>query len=206
MTPQDYSNIGAMLDYAVRSCGEKLSPFYYRFLASGISSEMDAGNPKYLYGMSGCELAIAVAERTGAPLREAEPLIDIGSPEYWTGWTIGYLRWNLNIDFWILQRRGLSIDKLYSKYNPLHEADPTKALAFARSALEDYATTNNPLRKARMNAGLTQRELGSLSGTSISLIRAYEQGILSLWNARIGIVQNICRVLGCHITDILPAI
>lgn len=199
------SNLGSMLDYAVGSCGEPLPSFYTRFLASGISAQMDACNPKYLCGMSGTELARAVAVRTGAPLKNAAPNIDIGSPEYWTGWTIGYLRWHLDIDFATLQRRGLPVEDLYARYDTLHEADPTKSLAFARKALEEFAQKDNPLRRARLNAGLTQRELAYLSNTTIRLIRAYEQGQLSLYNAGVGNILNICHVLGCSIKDILPA-
>ena len=198
------SNLGSMLDYAVGICGEPMTPFYIRFLVSGISAQMDAGNPKYLCGMSGSELARSVAIRTGAPLRKAESAIDIGSPEYWTGWTIGYLRWHLNIDFATLQRRGLPIEAVYERYGVLHEADPTKSLAFARGALEKFAQNDNPLRRARLNAGFTQRELAYLSGTTIRLIRAYEQGQLSLLNAGVGNALNICRVLGCQLTDIIP--
>lgn len=198
------ANLGAMLDYAVGRCGEPLAPFYTRFLASGISEQLDAGNPRYLCGMSGCELARAVAVRTGAPLKDAEPTIDIGSREYWTGWTIGYLRWNLDVDFATLQSRGLPIEELFARYSVLHEADPTKALAFARGALEEFAKTDNPLRRARLNAGFTQRELAYLSNTTIRLIRAYEQGQLSLLNAGVETAMNISRVLGCNVKDILP--
>ena len=198
------SNLGSMLDYAVCSCGEPLDGFYERFLSSGIDREMDWGNPKYLCGMSGIELARAVASSTGASLPGREPFVFIGSPEYWTGWTVGYLRWNLDVDFRTMQRRGLPIGDLYARFNPLHEADPTKSLAFARRALDDYARSNNPLRTARHNAGLTQRELAYLSGTTIRLIRAYEQGQLSLRNAGYDTVMRLCYVLGCTPEDILP--
>lgn len=198
------SNLGSMLDYAVCRCGEGLTPFYSRFLASGISREMDAGNPKYLCGMSGCELAMAVAARTGAPLREEKPDINIGSPEYWTGWTLAYLRWALDVDFDTMQNRGLQIESLYMRYPVLHEADLSKSLAFARHALEEYAITNNPLQRARINAGFTQRELAYLSNTTIRQIRSYEQGQVSLLNAGVRTALNICRVLGCTLQDILP--
>lgn len=198
------SNLGSMLDYAVCRCGESLTPFYKRFLASGISREMDLGNPKYLCGMSGCELAMTIAARTGAPLRKEKPDINIGSPEYWTGWTLGYLRWTLNVDFATLQNRGLPIENLYMRYSVLHEAELSKSLAFAQHALEEYAAADNPLRRARINAGLTQRELAYLSNTTIRQIRAYEQGQVSLLNAGVGTALNISRVLGCSLQDILP--
>ena len=197
------SNLGSMLDYAVGSCKEPLEAFYDRFLASGIDREMDWGNPKYLCGMSGIELAQAVALQTGSPLPEKDSFIDIGSPEYWTGWTLAYLRWHLNVDFRTMQRRGLPVTEVYSRYSTLHEADPTKSLAFARQALEDYAAEHNPLCLARKNAGLTQRELAYLSGTTLRLIRAYEQGQLSLSNAGIDTVLRICYVLGCKPDDLL---
>lgn len=60
------TSLGAMLDYAVNTCGEDLNLFYARFLASGVADAFSRANPKYLGGMSGIELATLVASRTGS--------------------------------------------------------------------------------------------------------------------------------------------
>ena len=57
---------------------------------------------------------------------------------------------------------------------------------------------SNPLKQARMNAGLTQKELAELSGNTLRNIRAYEQGQRSLDNAGTESVQNLCKALGCY--------
>lgn len=96
------SAMGAMLDYAVNSCGEDLSLFYSRFLASYVSQALSAANPKYLAGMSGIELALKVAQATGDELSDADDFINMGSPEYWTGWTLAYLNWYLCLDYRVM--------------------------------------------------------------------------------------------------------
>ena len=197
------SALGGMLDYAVNTCGEELNLFYQRFLASGVAHSLYRGNPKYIAGMSGIELAMLVALRTGDELTSDDYLIDIGSPEYWTGWTMAYLSWYLCMDYDILQARGVTIDALYIRYAPLHEADISKAVQFAERRLLEYAAANNPLKEARKNAGLTQGELAKLSDNTIHAIRAWEQGRCSIKNARAESVLNLCRVLGCRAESIM---
>ena len=70
-------NLGAMLDFAVNSCGEDIHLFYTRFLSSGIAAQIGRGNPRYLCGKSGIEMALSVAERTGRPLKMADARIDM---------------------------------------------------------------------------------------------------------------------------------
>ena len=197
------ANLGAMLDYAVGGCGEPLEAFYGRFLASGIDREIDSGNPKYICGMSGIELAMAVAESTGAALTGKDSFIDISSPEYWTGWSLAYIKWHLSADFKTIQRC-IPITDLYVRYPVLHEADLSKTLSFAQNALKEYDQAGNALQRARQNAGLTQRELAYLSGTTIRAIRSWEQGQNSLLKASYENVLRLCHVLGCTPGEILP--
>ena len=197
------SALGAMLDYAVNTCGEDLELFYARFLSSGIATQFAHANPKYLGGMSGIELAMHVARRTGDELPGKDKLIDMGSPEYWTGWTMAYLSWYLNLDFVTLQSRGLEIQEVYARYPVLHEADLSKTVSFASRRLST-ANGESPLKRARRNAGLTQKELASLSGTTLRVIRAYEQGKRSLENAGAESVLRLSRVLGCPVEAFMP--
>ena len=198
--------LGAMFDYAVNGCGLDLEFFYRLFLASGIDEQMDRGNPKYLCGLSGADVARIVAERTGTTLIESKPMIDIGSPEYWTGWTLAYIHWSLGVGYKTIQMRGMPIQELYMRYSPLHEADVTKSLSYARKALAGYSANDNPLRRARKNAGFTQRELADCSGNTLRAIRAYEQGQISLQKAEAASVLNLCQALGCSPRDLLPAV
>ena len=191
------SSLGAMMDYAVNACGENLASFYNRFLSSGIADLFFRANPNIIAGCSGIELARKVALRTGRPLATADNYIDIGSPEYWTGWTLAYLSWYLNIDFRTLKSKGVDAAEVHLHYSTLHEADLSKSVSFANKQIADAYASGNLLKIARQNIGMTQRELSDASGVSLRAIRAYEQGQLSLRNAEAASVSNLSRILGC---------
>ena len=191
------STVGAMLDYSVNSCGEQLTCFYNRFIASGIARLIFRASPRFLGGCSGIELAEEVAMRTGKPLKPSGNFIDIGSPEYWTGWTLAYLSWFLDMDFRTMKERGLDATDIICKYPTLHEADLTKSVSFARKRITSRMNSVNPLKAARMNAGITQRDLAAASGVSLRSIRAYEQGKLSLRNAEYDSVLSLSAALAC---------
>ena len=189
------SGIGAMLDYAVRICGQDLELFWARFLASGVADQFSRRNPRYLCGLSGTELALKVAVDTGDSLPVENAEIDIGSPEYWTGWTLAYLQWYLNRSFAELEDGGVGISDLRSIYPTLHEADLSRSLRYAEKKLAE-AAVHFSLKKARKNAGLSQQELSERSGIPIRTIRAYEQRRLDLANAGTENVRNLRSVLG----------
>lgn len=194
--------VGAMLDYAVNSCGEDITLFYARFLASGIASQLARANP-CLLGRSGVELARLVAERTGPRLPDEKPFIDIGSPEYWAGWTLAYVSWYLNIDYSVLQACGISIVEMLSHYPSLHEADLSKSVAFVREAVRKSVQSRNPLKTARENAGFTQESLAEMSGTSKSAIRSYEQQQRRLASASAETVRSLQQATGCDMAYLM---
>ena len=195
------TSLGAMLDYAVNSCGEDLALFYARFLASGVADAFSRASPKYLGGLSGIELATLVASRTGSELPKEDGLIDIGSPEYWTGWTLAYLSWYLDLDFGTIQARGLTVQSLRDRYPVLHEADLSKSVQFAMKRLGE-TSGGHLLKLARKNARLTQRQLSDIAGIPLTVIRSYEQDKRSLKSAETDNVRRICRALGCRIDDL----
>ncbi len=196
------TSLGAMLDYAVNTCGEDLDLFYARFLGSGVAEAFSRANPKYLGGMSGIELASLVAARTGEPPPRKDGIIDTGSPEYWTGWTLAYLSWYLNVDLRTLQSRGLMVESLHERYPVLHEADLSKSVQFAMKRLGE-TSGGHLLKLARKNARLTQRQLSDIAGIPLTVIRSYELDKRSLKNAETENSRRICQTLGCRIEDIL---
>ena len=54
-----------------------------------------------------------------------------------------------------------------------------------------------------MLAGLTQKELASLAGVPLRVIRSYEQGQRSLENAGAESILRLSRALSCQIEDLL---
>lgn len=195
--------LGAMLDYAVNACGEDLEQFYVRFIASGIAKCVSQANPKYM-GMSGVEIALQAAQLTGKALPEKEPLIWVGSPEYWTGSTLAYISWYLNLDFGTLRQRGISAERICSLFNPFHEADISKTVDYIREILREHDARENPLKRQRILSGMTQQQLAHLSGIPLRVIRSYEQAQRSLGSASVQTVMRLCQVLSCRLEDIVP--
>ena len=89
--------------------------------------------------------------------------------------------------------------EVYSRYGTLHEADPSKSLAMARSIL----ASRNPLKAARKNAGLTQAGLSDMTGINLRTIRGYEQGSIPLSSAGAGNLLSLSRTLGCMVEDLV---
>lgn len=119
-------NFAVMMDCGVRKYGYPIEEFYEKFLASDVSRQFAGGNPRYLVGMSGAELADSVVEATGGTvLQENDGTYTVG-PEYWAGWVLAYYQWLTRRSFAFIHRKGLGIKEVVSMYNPLHEADLTK--------------------------------------------------------------------------------
>ena len=148
-----------------------------------------------LCGLSGIELALKVASDTGDSLPVEDTEIYMGSPEYWTGWTLAYLQWHLNKSFSELEEDGIGVSELYSVYSTLHEADLSRSVLYAEKRLAEY-NKGLYLKKARKDAGLSQRELSEQSGISLRAIRGYEQGSLDIAKAGAENVRNLRSVLG----------
>lgn len=194
--------LGAMLDYAINICGENLADFYARFLSSGIAHFIFLAYPKYI-GLSGTELALLVAERTGAPMPEKEPLICVSSPEYWTGWTLAYISWYLNLDFGTLRQKGVGAERICNLFHPFHEADISKTVDYIQNIIQEHDANENALKRQRNLIGMTQEELARLSGIPLRVIRSYEQGKRSLGNAGAQTVMRLCQALSCRMEDVI---
>ena len=80
------SNLGDMVEYAVCDLGFDPDEFFGWFISSGIASMFEKGNPKYVAGMSGYELAEAVLTKTNVSYEKREPsYYDFKGREYWVG-------------------------------------------------------------------------------------------------------------------------
>lgn len=119
-------NLAVMMDCGVRKYGYTIEEFYVKFLSSDVSRQFASGNPRYLVGMSGAELADTVVEDTGGTiLKENDGTYTVG-PEYWTGWVLAYYQWLSRRSFTYMHRKGLGATEVVSMYYPLHEADLSK--------------------------------------------------------------------------------
>ncbi len=197
-------NLGDMVDYAVYDCGYEPDEFFDLFISSGIASQFETGNPKYVAGMSGVELAQAVLRNTKgtAKFPEASFTEEYGR-EYWAGWILAYYQWARHRRFEDIVAEGLPLSKICDMY-VLHEADPSKFMESADIIIERYKS-NRPtklhiIRKARR---YTQQQLSEASGVTLRMIQLYEQRQNDINKARVDVVVSLARALGCEIEDIL---
>jgi len=126
------NNLGDMLDYAVNDCGFDAEEFFGYFIVSGVAEAFERGNPKYIAGLSGPELASEVIYRTFRSRQDTPSAENIDkSPEYWTGWILAYYQWYSVLRFSDMQKNGLTINRVLSLYPTLHEADISKFISVA---------------------------------------------------------------------------
>ena len=118
--------LGDMMDFAVNTCDMDPDEYFVKFLVTGIAEQFEKGNPRYLSGMTGCELVREVMEKSGLSLGVVEDEMYIDkSPEYWCGWALCYYQWFTGHSFSKIHR-AVSMDKILRMYSTLHEADITQ--------------------------------------------------------------------------------
>jgi len=197
-------NLGDMLDYAVNDCGYGGNEFMELFLFSGIAEEFGNGNPKYIAGLSGPELAQRVITATTGDRVTTPPSQAISkSPEYWTGWTLAWYQWHSGKSFSLLFRYGLTVSWLLQRYSTLHEADLTKFAQIADELIQNAPEQMTNLGRIRKARGLSQKELSEHSAVGLRSIQLYEQRKNDINKAQVVALVALAKTLKCRIEDLL---
>lgn len=200
------NNLGDMVEYAVCDLGFDPDEFFGWFISSGIASKFEKGNPKFIAGMSGYELAETVLDATNVAYERKEPSYsDFKGREFWAGWVLAYYQWKTNRRFEDIVKDGLSLSTVFSMYI-LHEADVSK---FVESANEIITRnkSNKPsrLHEIRKSRGFTQQQLSDASGVTLRMIQLYEQKQNDISKAQVKIVISLAKALGCDVEDLIDA-
>lgn len=198
------SNLAIMLDYGTLADGDS-QRFFDRFIVSGISKQFEKGNPKYIAGHSGVELAELVLKETGTEKKGISYSPSGRSPEYWCGWALAYLQWYTGLSFELLENRGINMNTLNKLYSTLHETDITKVATTLLTIIERNRDSS-PLKRHRKIAGLTQKQLAEQSGVKLRMIQAYEQNEQDISKAEVATVMRLARYLDCSIEDLVSLI
>lgn len=198
------NNLGDMVEYAVCDLGFEPDEFFDWFISSGIASKFEKGNPKYIAGMSGIELAEAVLAATNVKYEKRSPsYTDNKGREYWAGWILAYYQWVSNKRFEDIINDGLTLSHIFSMYI-LHEADVSRFVDTANKVIarnkEGKKSKLHVIRKAR---GFTQQQLSEASGVTLRMIQLYEQRQNDISKAQVGVVLNLAKALGCEVEDLI---
>ena len=124
-------NLAVMFDCGVNKYGCSLDDFYGKFLSCDVARQFANGNPRYLVGLSGAELADLVMQASGDSVLEKNDGSYTVGMEYWTGWVLAFYQWYSDRSFSFIQNKGLGISEIANLYHPLHEADLMKFVEVA---------------------------------------------------------------------------
>ena len=195
-------NLGNMLDYAVNSLQYDLKRFYDMFLVSGLSKQFENGNPKYIVGMTGCELAKEVLREIGQDISNVEDEMYLDkSPEYWTGWALAFYQWYSALRFGKIQK-AVSVTEVLGMYPTMHEADLMKFVSVMDEKVRAYYTETN-LKRIRKLAGYSQSELAQEAGVSIRQIQMLEQHKRDMNKVQLMTAVRLSKALRCSVEDLV---
>ncbi|MBQ6887986.1 MAG: helix-turn-helix transcriptional regulator [Lachnospiraceae bacterium] len=195
-------NLGNMLDYAVNSLDYDIDRFFEMFIVSGIAEQFGKGNPTYVVGMTGCELAKKVIAEVGLDRQECEEEMYLDkSPEYWIGWALAFYQWHSSISFSKIQK-AVPASTVLGMYFTLHEADITKFISIMDEKMKEYYKDTN-LKRMRTAAGYSQSELAREADVALRQIQLLEQRQRDINKAQLETVVKLARALGCQVEDLV---
>ena len=120
-------NLGVMSHFCINEYGMSPEKYSALFANSHVAEQISIGNPRYLSGMSGKELAdllieLSVVDKTNIVSSDFYNI----PPEYWAGWVMAYYQWYSAKSFAQMYIDGQTFDRILMMYHPLHEADIAK--------------------------------------------------------------------------------
>lgn len=198
------NNLGDMMEYAVCDLGFDPDTFFNWFISSGMAARFENGNPKYIAGMSGFELAEATLDALSVKYEKLPPSYPVfKGKEYWAGWILAYYQWISGRRFEDIVNNGLSMSTILSMYI-LHEADVSKFVDAANEIIARHKESGkSKLQIIRKSRGFTQQQLSDASGVSLRMIQLYEQKQNDISKAQVNIVIRLAKALGCSVEDLI---
>lgn len=190
------NNFGHMIDFVVNTCELDLETYVQMFLSTDVCEQFETGNPAYIAGKTGCELARMVLwETKEEQIEELDVMYMDKSPEFWTGWVLAYYTWLRNYKFSHVLK-AITIDEVLCMYDTLHEADVSKVVEILDERLAEYYK-ETALTRMRKLCEISQFELARKSGVNVRVIQSYEQRLRDINKAQFSTIMNLAAALEC---------
>lgn len=194
--------MGDMYDYAVNTLSVDIAKYHDMFMVCGMAHQFEIGNPTYVAGKNGCEVARLVIKESSDRTIDAEDAMYLDkSPEYWIGWSISYYQWFTGQTFRDINRYA-PIETLYGMYNTFHEAD----ISLFVNAIDERRKKEREesmLKRLRTYAGLSQRLLSERSGVPLRQIQLFEQGQRDIKKTQGETLRRLSKTLNCRMEDLI---
>lgn len=197
--------LAQMLDYLVNTLGYEGNHIFEIFARSDIGSNFEKGNPAYVAGRSGVELAWMLLDEIQGKHPDTPYEAREDSKEYWIGWVYAYYQWYRGFRFRDLISHGLNVETVRANYI-LHEADLAKFVDVADVLMEvSIPSKENMLKRLRAYCNMTQKQLSEKSGVTLRMIQLYEQGRNALPKAQASVVLSLAKALECDVETLLSS-
>ncbi len=201
---ESMTEMGDMVDFAVNVCGFDMDSFFMLFINSGVAEKIEHGNPKYLGGMSGAELAIEVFRCTTGKILDIPASLDPErTQEYWAGWFMAYIQWRSGYSFRLLVESGMTLEHIRDMYQEKKADASTLSAQAAELVAKHTAGRETNLKRIRRYRGISQRQLAQSAGVALRMVQLYEQRQNDINKAQAKTVADLARALGCRTEDVL---
>ena len=194
--------LGDMMDYALVTLGLDVRLFEQVFLVSDEAKQFASGNPAYIAGRNGCELARNILDASGYPYEPQpdEMYID-KSPEFWCGWALAYYQWHSGKSFHAILSF-VSLSEIIAMYPVYHEMDVAAFVDEMDRRIVQHRV-EPPLKNYRENNGLSQSELASRTKVSLRQIQLLEQRQRNINKIQAVTLYKLSRALHCKMEDLM---
>lgn len=194
--------LGHATDFAVMVLNLDPDEFGKAFIVSDVSRQFADGNPRYVAGMNGCELARKVLSQTHTPFTDEDDVMFLDkSPEYWAGWALAYYQWYSLRSFTDILT-AVPLSRIIEMYPVYHEMDICHFSDHMDELMKEaYPATR--LKDHRMNSGMTQSELAAQSGVALRQIQLFEQRQRDINNAAAITLFKLSKALYCRMEDLI---
>ena len=189
--------LGHAVDYAVNTLDIDADVFGSAFAVSDISKQFEIGNPAYVAGMNGCELARAVldAAHLSYPDQPDEMYVD-KSAQYWAGWALAYFQWASGVPFTDILK-AVSLQEIIQMYPVYHEMDISQFADRMQDALaRAYPLTR--LQERRLNCGYSQAQLAIAADVPLRQIQLFEQRQRDINKTSAVTLYKLSKALHCR--------
>ncbi len=194
--------IGHMFDYAINE--NKILPddFAGIFSVSPIAHEIEKGNPTYVAGKTGPEIARLVLSDAGYKRElQSDVMYEDKSPEYWAGWSLAYYQWYKDYSFRYIFN-AVPFSDILNLYSIYHEMDIIKFVEEITRRIELFYP-KTALEYFRSIRGLTKEDLAFRTGITPDEINRFENNKDDIKNASSIIILKLSKVLGCSMEQLI---
>lgn len=194
--------LGHMFDFAINEMEIDPDSFAMLFATSPFARQIERGNPKFVAGMTGPELAKKIVVNAGVTYKDSPEIMYADrSPEYWGGWVLAYYQWMRDRSFADILN-AVSYGMIIKMYRIYHEMDISKFVdAIDEKMAQQYPDT--PLRRHRDVLNISQKELSQRADVPIRQIQLFEQRRRDIKKAQAITVLKLSKALECSVEDLL---